>query len=261
LAGGKNSSFWLKFLSGEVFFRIQEKSQGDDRLGVLTFRKRLDEDTVFGMLEQSYALKILPINPRFTSRLRYGDIETLDRTLSYTNRHTRRKTYTADFSSEPVRNVSLTGKVERFEDTETEAEENAPQYEKSARENVYTIEPGYRIIQPWEIKLEGSYGVRNELNDANSTRISTRRVKPSTTYRLPESGLVTAYYEMENNEILGSEATTTLLTRLPGTTHRWETSVTKGVGKYVTLIFTYTGSKEPEDDSVHRGRIDLNIVF
>jgi len=204
----------------------------------LTFRKRLDKDTVYGTLEQSYALKVLPINPRFTSRLRYRDIETLDRTLSYTDRHSRRITYSAEFSSEPLRDVSLTGSVERFEDTEEEIEENA-----------------------WEIKLEGSYGVRNELNDTRPTEITTRRIKPNTTFRLPESGLLSAYYEMENNEVSGSEATTTLLTRLPGTTHRWETSVIKGVGEYVTLIFTYTGFKEPDDETVHRGRIDLNIVF
>ncbi len=261
LARGKESSYWLKLLSGEIFFRVQEKSQGDDRLGVLTFRKRLDADTVYGTLEQSYALKVLPVNPRFTSRLRYRDIETLDRTLSYTDRHTHRKTYSAEFSSELLRDVSLTGSVERFEDTEDEIEENAPQYDKSAKETVYTLEPGYRVIQPWEIKLEGSYGVRNELNDTRPTGITTQRIKPNTTYRLPESGLVSAYYEMENNVVSGSEATTTLLTRLPGTTHRWETSVIKGVGEYITLIFTYTGFKEPDDETVHRGRIDLNIVF
>ncbi|MCP4231601.1 MAG: hypothetical protein GY771_15835, partial [bacterium] len=261
LMKGSNPSFWLRFMAGDVHIRLQEESEGDDKFAILTFRKRMDKDTVYGTLDQSYVLKILPINPRFTSRLRYGDIETLNRTLSYTNRHSRRKTYSAQFNSEPVRDVSLTGKVELFRDTESEVEENAPPYDKSARETVYTLEPGYRIIQPWELKLEGSYGVRDETNEGQPTKISTRRVKPATTYRLPESGMVTAHYEMENNAVSGSEATTTLLTRLPGTTHRWETAVTKGVGKYVTLIFTYTGLKEPEDDTVHRGRIDLNIVF
>jgi hypothetical protein len=256
------AGFWLSFFSVETYLRVREKSKGSDRLGVLTFTKRMNADTVIGGLDQRYTLKLFPINPRFTLKTVYSDYENLDRSISYRELLSRRRSFSIEALSEPVRRVSLRGEVERLRDKETETEENIPAPDvKTATEWRFVAEPGYHLTDLWEVKLAGELAFRREDENGVGTDITTKIIKPGTIYRLKGSGTVSAEYEWEINDVAGSTASDTLLLRIPGTTHRWEVEVFKGVGEYVTLILTYSAEKEPEDDVEHRGQVDLQILF
>ncbi|UCE26866.1 MAG: hypothetical protein JSW52_11050 [Candidatus Coatesbacteria bacterium] len=256
------TEFWLNFFSVETYIRIREKSKGTDRLGILTFIKRMNAKTVIGGLDQRYTVKLFPVSPRFTLKTVYSDYENLDRSISYRELLSWRRSISVEALSEPVRRVSLRGKVERLRDREKETEENVPAPDiKTATEWRFLAEPGYNLTNLWEVKLAGELAVRREDENSVGTDITTKIIRPSTIYRLKGSGNVSVEYEREQNDVSGSKASDTLLLRIPGTTHRWEVEVLKGVGDYVTLIFTYNAEKEPEKHVEHRGQVDLQILF
>ncbi|HUV87856.1 MAG TPA: hypothetical protein VMX79_12185 [bacterium] len=254
---------WLDAASADLYFHARNSSASPRRFAVATLQDLLASDSLDSSLEQRYTLTLLPVNRRLTGRARYSVKDDLDRTIASRQRRRWRTSRYGEVVGEPAPRLTVQADVDRVREWESITEENVPRPENTiALEMIYGLEPTYSLTARLDLKVRGEVSRRHEEYNAAPTHFKGTRVKPEATYRLTESGVANAWYERTQYDVSGYGGSETSLLRIPGVTHKWETSVNKGVGRYVTLIFTYDGEKKPDEGVTrHRGRIDLNIYF
>ncbi len=254
---------WLDAASADLYVHARNSSTSPRRLAVATLQDLLGADALDSSLEQRYTLNLLPVNRRLTGRGRYSIKDDLDRTVASRQRRRWRTSRYGEVVGEPAPRLTVQADVDRIREWESITEENVPRPENTtALEMIYGLEPTYSVTPRLDLKVRGEASRRNEEYNGAPTHFKGTRVKPEATYRITESGVANAWYDRTQYDVSGYAGSETLLLRIPGVTHKWEASVNKGVGRYVTLIFTYDGEKKPDEgETRHRGRIDLNIYF
>lgn len=254
---------WLDAAAADLYVHARNSSTSPRRFAVATLQDLLAADALDSSLEQRYTLNLLPVNRRLTGRARYSVKDDLDRTVASRQRRRWRTSRYGEVVAEPVPRLTVQADVDRVREWESVTEENVPRPENTkALEMIYGLEPTYSLTSRLDLKARGEVSRRNEEYNGVPTHFKGTRVKPEATYRLTESGVANAWYDRTEYDVSGYSGSETLLLRIPGVTHKWEASVNKGVGRYVTLIFTYDGEKIPDaGETRHRGRIDLNIYF
>lgn len=254
---------WFDAASADLYVHARNSSTSPRRFAVATLQDLLTADALDSSLEQRYTLTLLPVNRRLTGRARYSTKDDLDRTIASRQRRRWRTSRYGEIVSEPVPRLTVQADVDRIREWESITEENVPRPETTtALEMIYGLEPTYTLTSSLDVKARGEISRRHEEYNGIPTQFKGTRVKPEATYRLTESGVANVWYERTQYDVSGYVGSETLLLRIPGVTHKWEASVNKGVGQYVTLIFTYDGEKKPDERLTrHRGRIDLNIYF
>jgi hypothetical protein len=254
---------WLDAAAADIYVHARNSSTSPRRFAVATLQDLLAADALDSSLEQRYTLTILPVNRRLTGRARYSVKDDLDRTVASRQRRRWRTSRYGEVVAEPVPRLTVQVDVDRIREWESVTEENVPRPENTkALEMIYALEPTYTVTSRLDLAARGEVSRRHEEYNGAPTHFKGTRVKPEATYRLTESGVANAWYDRTEYDVSGYAGSETLLLRIPGVTHKWEASVNKGVGRYVTLIFTYDGEKKPDaGETRHRGRIDLNIYF
>ena len=261
--GDAERSPWLDAASADLYVHARNSSTSEHRLAVALLQDLLAEDALDSSLEQRYTLTLLPVNRRLTARARYSTKDDLTRTVASRQVRDWRTSRYGEIIGEPVRYLTVQADVERVREWESIVEENVPRPQNTeALEMIYGLEPTVGLTSRLDVKARLEVSRRHEGYNGAPTRIAGTLVRPEATYRLAESGVVNAWYERAQYDVSGYAGSETLLLRLPGVTHTWEASVNKGVGQYVTLIFTYDGERRPDEETTrHRGQIDLNIYF
>jgi hypothetical protein len=256
-------ALWLDAAAADLYVHARNSSTSQRRLAVALLQDLLGEDALDSGLEQRYTLTLLPVNRRLTSRLRYSSADDIVRTVASRQVRDRRTSRYGEVIAEPVRRLTVQADVERVWEWESVAEENVPQPQNTeAREMIYGLEPTYSLTSRLDVKTRVELSRRREDYNGAPTRIDGTKFKPEATYRLAESGIANVWYERAQYDVSGYTGSETLLVRAPGVTHAWEASVNKGVGQYVTVIFTYDGERRPDEEATrHKGQIDLNIYF
>jgi hypothetical protein len=258
-----NRNPWLDAAAADLYLHARNSSSSPRRFAVAVLQDLLGEDALDSDLEQRYTLTILPINRRLTGRLRYTIKDSLLRTVAAREERDWRTSRYGEVVGEPVARLTVQADVERVREWESVVEENVSGAAVTrATEMIYGVEPTYNLTTRLDVKARAELSRRREDFNGAATDIDGTKVKPEATYRLTESGTVNTWYERTSYDVSGYGGSETLLSRTPGVTHKWEASVNKGVGKYVTLIFTYDGERRPdEEDTEHSGQVDLNIYF
>ncbi len=260
-AGERNP--WLDAAAADLYVHARNSSTSRRRFAVATLQDLLAEDSLDSSLEQRYTLTLFPVRRRVTGLARYATKDDLERTVASRQVRRRRTSRYAEVVGEPTRRLTAQVDVERVRERETVTEENvsAPEITE-ANEMIYGVEPTYSLTSRLDLKARGELSRRHEEYNGAPTHIKGIKTRPGVTYRLAESGVADVWYERSQFDVSGYTGSETLLVRVPGVTHKWEASVNKGVGQYVTLIFTYDGEKRPDEGvTSHRGRIDVNIYF
>ncbi len=254
---------WLDAAAADLYVHARNSSTSPRRLAIATLQDLLAADALDSSLEQRYTLTILPVNRRLTGWARYSVKDDLDRTVASRQRRRWRTSRYGEVVAEPVPRLTVQADVDRIREWESVTEENVPRPENTkALEMIYGLEPTYTVTSRLDLAARGEVSRRHEEYNGAPTHFKGTRVKPEATYRLTESGVANAWYDRTEYDVSGYSGSETVLLRIPGVTHKWEASVNKGVGRYVTLIFTYDGEKKPDvGETRHRGRIDLNIYF
>lgn len=260
---GAERSPLLDAASADLYVHARNSSTSHHHLAVALLQDLLGEDALDSSLEQRYTLTLLPVNRRLTARARYSTKDDLTRTVASRQVRDWRTSRYGEVIGEPVRPLTVQADVERVREWESVVEENVRQPRNtSALEMIYGLEPTYNLTAQLDVKARLEVSRRHEDYNGAPTRIAGTKIRPEATYRLTESGLVNVWYERAQYDVTGYDGSETLLLRLPGVTQTWEASVNKGVGQYVTLIFTYDGERRPDEEITrHRGQIDLNIYF
>ena len=260
---GRDRNPWLDAAAADLYVHARNSSTSPRRLAVAALQDLLAADALDSSLEQRYTFTILPVNRRLTGRVRYSVKDDLDRTVASRQRRNWRTSRYAEIVGEPIRRLTVQADVERVREWQSITEENTryPQ-NTTALEMIYGLEPTYNLTPRVDLKTRGEISRRREDFNGAPTHLKGAKVKPEVTYRLTESGVANAWYEWLRYDVSGYVGSETLLLRIPGVTHKWEASVNKGVGQYVTLVFAYDGEKRPDEDiTEHRGQIDVNIYF
>jgi hypothetical protein len=262
-AGAAERSRWLDAAAVDLYVHARNSSTSGRRAAVALLQDLLGAEALDSSLEQRYTLRLLPVNRRLTARARYSRQDDLIRTVASRQLREWRTSRYGEVIAEPVQPLTVQADVERVREWESIAEENVPRpHNTAAREMIYGLEPTYGLTPQLDVKARVEVSRRYENYNGAPTHLAGTKVRPEATYRLTASGVVNAWYERAQYDVTGYTGSETLLLRLPGVTHSWEASVNKGVGQYVTLIFTYDGERRPDEElSRHRGQIDLNIYF
>jgi len=262
-ASGAERSPWLDAAAADLYVHARNSSTSQRHFAVALLQDLLAEDALDSSLEQRYTLTLLPVNRRLTARARYSTKDDLTRTVASRQVRDWRTSRYGEIIGEPMRPLTVQADVERVRERESVVEENVPRPRNTAAlEMIYGLEPTYSLTAQLDVKARLETSRRHEDYNGAPTRIAGTKVRPEATYRLAESGVVNVWYERLQYDVSGYAGSETLLVRLPGVTHSWEASVNKGVGQYVTLIFTYDGERRPDEEITrHRGQIDLNIYF
>jgi hypothetical protein len=260
--GGERNP-WLDAAAADLYVHARNSSTSPRRLAVAALQDLLGPDALDSSLEQRYTLTLLPVNRRLTGRARYSVKDDLDRTVASRQRRQRRTSRYGEVVAEPAARLTVQVDVDRVRERESVAEENVPRPDDTkALEMIYGLQPTYSPTSRWDLEVRGEISRRHEDYNGAPTHFKGTKVKPEATYRLTESGVANAWYERTQYDVTGYAGSETLLLRIPGVTHEWEASFNKGVGQYVTLIFTYDGEKKPDEERTrHTGRVDLNIYF
>jgi hypothetical protein len=260
--GGERNP-WLDAAAADLYVHARNSSTSPRRMAVAALQDLLGPDALDSSLEQRYTLTLLPVNRRLTGRARYSVKDDLDRTVASRHRRQRRTSRYGEVVAEPVPRLTVQVDVDRIREQESVAEENVPRPDDTkAIEMIYGLQPTYSLTSRWDLKVRGEISRRHEDYNGLPTHFKGTKAKPEVTYRLMESGVANAWYERTQYDVTGYAGSETLLFRIPGVTHEWEASFNKGVGQYVTLIFTYDGEKKPDEGRTrHTGRVDLNIYF
>jgi hypothetical protein len=260
--GGERNR-WLDVAAADLYVHARNSSTSPRRLAVASLQDLLGPDALDSSLEQRYTLTILPVNRRLTGRARYSIKDDLDRTVASRQRRRWRTSRYGEVVAEPAPRLTVQVDVDRVRERESVTEENVPRPENTkALEMIYGLQPTYSLTSRWDLKVRGEMSRRHEDYNGAPTHFKGTKAKPEVTYRLTESGVANAWYQRTQYDVTGYAGSETLLLRIPGVTHEWEASFNKGVGQYVTLIFTYDGEKNPDEGRTrHRGRVDLNIYF
>lgn len=260
--GGERARL-LDLAAWEVYLAARQSSLSRNRLAAALLQGLLGPDVLASYLEQRYTVNLFPVSRKFTALARYTKTDELDRTIAARAERFWRTSRYAEVTTElaPAWTVEVDGELVRERKTITE--ENVPLPEDTrARETILGVTPAFTPAPPWEFKFRAEASDRREDYNGARTRIKGLKLKPEVTYRLASSGVVNLWYERSRYDVTGYAGSETLLYRLPGVTHKWQASVNKGVGQYVTVILTYDGEKEPgEEFANHRGQVDLNVYF
>jgi len=254
---------WWDAAAAELYVHASQGSSSPRRFAVATLQGMLGDDVISSALEQRYTLTVLPVNRRVTGRVRYSHEDELDRTINARRYRRWRSSRYAELTTEPAERWTIESDVEHVREREAVAEDNVSHPQDTiANEMIYGLLPTYTPVSPLELKVRGEVSRRHEEYNGAPTRIDGVKIKPELIYRLAASGVADFWYERAQYRATGFLGTETLLFRIPGVSHKWEASVNKGVGKYVTLIFTYDGELRPDREGTrHRGQIDCNIYF